>query len=85
MSEDGDHLATLEKAREIAVHRRRQLSSELSKEGYSGEKEIQFIAVQDLIEAIDQAVADEHKHGKPLKITKQMVDDVRRLPPRRKP
>ncbi|MGA2312086.1 MAG: hypothetical protein ABSF87_06935 [Xanthobacteraceae bacterium] len=64
MAHDSEHLKKLTDARDRVVAERRQISDALAQEykhGHSVEMRERFISIQNTIEAIDRAIADERR------------------------
>ena len=64
MAHDSEHQKKLTDARDRVVAERRQISDALAQEykhGHSVEMRERFISIQNTIEAIDRAIADERR------------------------
>jgi len=64
MAHDSEHLKKLTDARDRVVAERRQIADALAREykrGHSVEMRERFISIQNTIEAIDRAIADERR------------------------
>jgi len=64
MAHDSEHLKKLTDARDRVVAERSQISDALAQEykhGHSVEMRERFISIQNTIEAIDRAIADERR------------------------
>ena len=70
MAHDSEHLKKLTDARDRVVAERRQIADALAREykrGHSVEMRERFISIQNTIEAIDRAIADEDRMAKRLR------------------
>ena len=67
MAHDSEHLKKLTDARDRVVAERRQIADASAREykrGHSVEMRERFISIQNTIEAIDRAIADEDRMAK---------------------